>query len=95
MVQGEEIVVAPWQGEERTVGSWLGLGELGLPGLPSLSSVVKYSCLLCWTPREKCSVEEEIKEKEEAIRLRSSEVQVRVLVSLYRFMDRLKTNQKT
>uniref|UniRef100_A0A665U4T2 Epidermal growth factor receptor pathway substrate 15 n=1 Tax=Echeneis naucrates TaxID=173247 RepID=A0A665U4T2_ECHNA len=46
-----------------------------IPGLPSLSLVAKYSCLLCWTPREKSSVEEEIKEKEEAIRERSSEVQ--------------------
>uniref|UniRef100_H2SBZ0 Epidermal growth factor receptor pathway substrate 15 n=1 Tax=Takifugu rubripes TaxID=31033 RepID=H2SBZ0_TAKRU len=35
----------------------------------------KYSCVLCWTPREKVSVEEEIKEKEEAVRQRSSEVQ--------------------
>uniref|UniRef100_A0A8C4ITB7 Epidermal growth factor receptor pathway substrate 15 n=1 Tax=Dicentrarchus labrax TaxID=13489 RepID=A0A8C4ITB7_DICLA len=55
--------------------SWLGLGELGVPGLPSLSLVAKYSCLLCWPPREKSSVEDEIKEKEEAIRQRSNEVQ--------------------
>uniref|UniRef100_A0A7N8YNQ6 Epidermal growth factor receptor pathway substrate 15 n=1 Tax=Mastacembelus armatus TaxID=205130 RepID=A0A7N8YNQ6_9TELE len=54
---------------------WLGLGGFGVPGLPVLSLVAKYSCLLCWTPREKSSVEEEIKEKEEAIRQRSSEVQ--------------------
>uniref|UniRef100_A0A671VFZ9 Epidermal growth factor receptor pathway substrate 15 n=1 Tax=Sparus aurata TaxID=8175 RepID=A0A671VFZ9_SPAAU len=46
-----------------------------IPGLPSLSLVAKYSCFLCWAPREKSSVEEEIKEKEEAIRQRSSEVQ--------------------
>uniref|UniRef100_A0AAQ4R5F3 Epidermal growth factor receptor pathway substrate 15 n=1 Tax=Gasterosteus aculeatus aculeatus TaxID=481459 RepID=A0AAQ4R5F3_GASAC len=46
-----------------------------IPGLPALSLVAKYSCLLCWTPREKSSVEEEIKEKEEAIRQRSTEVQ--------------------
>eukprot|EP00064_Thunnus_orientalis_P014471 superscaffoldBa00002512_g14516 len=74
VAQGEEVVVvaaAQGQGEE----SWLGLGGLGVPGLPSLSLVAKYSCLLCWTPREKTSVEEEIKEKEEAIRQRSSEVQ--------------------
>lgn len=69
MVQG--------QGVERSAGSWLGLGGLGVPGLPSLVLVAKYSCLLCWSPREKSSVEEEIKEKEEAIRERNSEVQVR------------------
>lgn len=68
------------QGEEGTEGSaesWLGLGGLGVPGLPPLSVVAKYSCLLCWTPREKSSVEEEIKEKEEAVSQRSGEVQVR------------------
>lgn len=69
----EEVIVAQGQGEE----SWLGLVGLGVPSLPSLSLVAKYSCLLCWTPREKSSVEEEIKEKEEAIRQRSTEVQVR------------------
>lgn len=76
VVQGEEVVVQG-QGEEDSLESWLGLGGLAVPGLPSLSLVAKYSCLLCWTPREKSSVEEEIKEKEEAIRQRSSEVQVR------------------
>lgn len=68
------------QGEEGTEGSaesWLGLGGLGVPGLPPLSVVAKYSCLLCWPPREKSSVEEEIKEKEEAVSQRSGEVQVR------------------
>lgn len=74
VVQGEEVVVVA-QGKETD--SWLGLGALGVPGLPSLSLVAKYSCFLCWAPREKSSVEEEIKEKEEAIRQRSSEVQVR------------------
>lgn len=74
VVQGEEVVVVV-QGKETE--SWLGLGALGVPGLPSLSLVAKYSCFLCWAPREKSSVEEEIKEKEEAIRQRSSEVQVR------------------
>lgn len=77
MVQGEEVAVVQGQGKEGSAESWLGLGGLGVPGLPSLSLVAKYSCLLCWTPREKSSVEEEIKEKEEAIRQRSSEVQVR------------------
>lgn len=74
VAQGEDLVLAQGQGKESSAE---GPGCLGLPGLPSLSSVVKYSCLLCWTPREKSSVEEEIKEKEEAIRQRSSEVQVR------------------
>lgn len=77
VAQGEDLVLAQGQGKESSAQSWLGPGGLGLSGLSSLSSVVKYSCLLCWTPREKSSVEEEIKEKEEAIRQRSSEVQVR------------------
>lgn len=42
----------------------------------SMTLVPKCSCVLCWTPREKSSVEDEIKEKEEAIRQHSSEVQV-------------------
>lgn len=90
VVQGEEVVLVQGQGKEGSAESWLGLGGLGVPGLPSLSLVAKYSCLLCWTPREKSSVEEEIKEKEEAIIQRSSEVQVRsrclrLSVSLYLF----------
>lgn len=76
VAQGEEIVGVQEQGKEGSVESWLALGGFGVPVLPSLSSVVKYSCLLCWNPREKSTVEEEIKEKEEAIRQRSSEVQV-------------------
>lgn len=47
-----------------------------------MTLVPKYLCVLCWTPREKSSVEEEIKEKEEAIRQRSSEVQVRSPIML-------------
>lgn len=43
----------------------------------SVTLVPKYLCDLCWTHREKSSVEEEIREKEEAIRQRSGEVQVR------------------
>lgn len=77
VVKGEEVVVVQGQGKEGSAESWLGLGALGVPSLPSLSLVAKYSCLLCWIPREKSSVEEEIKEKEEAIRQRSNEVQVR------------------
>lgn len=75
--QGEEVVVVQEQSKEGSVENWLGLGGLEVPGLPSLSLVAKYSCFLCWTPREKITVEEEIKEKEEAIRQRSNEVQVR------------------
>lgn len=75
VAQGEEVVVVQGHGKEGSAENWL--GGLGVPGLPSLSSVAKYSCLLCWPPREKSSVEEEIKEKEEAIRQRSNEVQVR------------------
>lgn len=74
VVQREEV---QGKGKEGSVESWMGLGGFGVPGLPALSLVAKYSCLLCWTPREKSSVEEEIKEKEEAIRQRSTEVQVR------------------
>uniref|UniRef100_A0AAQ4R653 Epidermal growth factor receptor pathway substrate 15 n=1 Tax=Gasterosteus aculeatus aculeatus TaxID=481459 RepID=A0AAQ4R653_GASAC len=72
VVQREEV---QGKGKEGSVESWMGLGGFGVPGLPALSLVAKYSCLLCWTPREKSSVEEEIKEKEEAIRQRSTEVQ--------------------
>lgn len=70
MVQGEEVVSSQGRGE----GALLGL--VGVPGGKRLSLLAKYSCLLCWNPREKSSVEEEIKEKEEAIRQRSDEVQV-------------------
>lgn len=54
-----------------------GEGWPGQGGLQSVTLVPKCSCILCWTPREKSSVEEEIKEKEEAVRQHSSEVQVR------------------
>lgn len=52
----------------------------GWPGQRDAASVTlvpEYSCVVCWTPREKSSVEDEIKEKEEAIRQHSDEVQVR------------------
>lgn len=52
-------------------------GWPGQRGVLSVTLVPKYSCGLCWTPREKSSVEDEIKEKEEAIRQHSNEVQVR------------------
>lgn len=78
--QGEEVTVGvQQQGEDSSLKSWQGLGGLGVQGLTFLTSVAKYSCLLCWTTREKTSVEEEIKEKEDAIRQRSNEVQVRAV----------------
>lgn len=69
VVQGDEVAGGSADGR-------LWLGGLGLSGLPSLA---KCSYLLCWTSREKSTMEEEIKEKEENIRERSSEVQVRSL----------------
>ena len=76
VAQGEQLVAVQPAGK-GSVGSWLGLGGLeGLGLLPSLSSVAKYSCLLCWNSREKSGVEQEIKEKEETIQHRTSEVQV-------------------
>uniref|UniRef100_A0A8C8BUN4 Epidermal growth factor receptor pathway substrate 15 n=1 Tax=Oncorhynchus tshawytscha TaxID=74940 RepID=A0A8C8BUN4_ONCTS len=44
-------------------------------GVPSVSTVIKNSCLLCWSYREKSSVEQDINEKEERVRERTSEVQ--------------------
>lgn len=73
--QGEEVVLVQGQAREASGGGWLGQGDI-----PSMTLMPKYSCILCWTPREKVSVEEEIKEKEEAVRQRSSEVQVRTSI---------------
>uniref|UniRef100_A0A3Q4H4K7 Epidermal growth factor receptor pathway substrate 15 n=1 Tax=Neolamprologus brichardi TaxID=32507 RepID=A0A3Q4H4K7_NEOBR len=72
----EMIPPSDRQNIKQVSQSWLGLGGLVLP------LVVKYTCLLCCNPREKSSVEEEIKEKEEAIRQRSTEVQVRSLCEI-------------
>lgn len=52
----------------QTVATWL--------PVPSLAAVLKYSCF-CWSFREKSSVEQEIKEKEESVRQRTNEVEVR------------------
>uniref|UniRef100_A0A4W3IEP6 Epidermal growth factor receptor pathway substrate 15 n=1 Tax=Callorhinchus milii TaxID=7868 RepID=A0A4W3IEP6_CALMI len=41
----------------------------------TVPGVLKYTCLVCWSFREKSGVEQEIKEKEESITQRSSEVQ--------------------
>jgi len=48
-------------------GGWL--------SVPAVATVIKYSCL-CWSFREKSTVEQDIKEREETIRQRNSEVQV-------------------
>lgn len=60
------------QARKASGEGWPGKGDL-----QSMTLLPKYACILCWTPREKSSVEDEIKEKEEAIRQHSSEVQVR------------------
>uniref|UniRef100_A0A8C7NIW8 Epidermal growth factor receptor pathway substrate 15 n=1 Tax=Oncorhynchus mykiss TaxID=8022 RepID=A0A8C7NIW8_ONCMY len=52
-----------------------GGGVVAWLGVPSVSTVIKYSCLLCWSSREKSNVEQEIKEQEKSIRERTSEVQ--------------------
>lgn len=70
-------MVVQGQDEVGPAESCLGLTGRGVPGLHSFSLLTQYSCLFCWAPREKSTVEEEIKEKEEAIRQRSNEVQVR------------------
>ncbi|MED6288067.1 hypothetical protein CHARACLAT_022737 [Characodon lateralis] len=75
LVQGTEVAVFEKRGEASSADTWLSLGGVGLHSLTCLSSVANHFCLLCWTPREKSSVEEEIKEKEEAIRQRTDEVQ--------------------
>ncbi|TRY88641.1 hypothetical protein DNTS_025673 [Danionella cerebrum] len=47
-------------------GNWL--------AVPTVATLIKYSCL-CWSFREKSVVEQDIKEREETIRQRTSEVQ--------------------
>ncbi|MGH0147144.1 UNVERIFIED_CONTAM: hypothetical protein FKN15_010241 [Acipenser sinensis] len=54
-------------GEQSGAGSWL--------SVPSVSDVIKYSCLLCWSSREKTTVEQDIKENEDSIKQRTCEVQ--------------------
>ncbi|KAG2463494.1 EPS15 factor, partial [Polypterus senegalus] len=50
-------------------------GAGGWLSVASVSAAIKYSCLLCWSSREKTSVEQDIKEKEENIKQRTGEVQ--------------------
>uniref|UniRef100_A0A8C2G1R8 Epidermal growth factor receptor pathway substrate 15 n=1 Tax=Cyprinus carpio TaxID=7962 RepID=A0A8C2G1R8_CYPCA len=49
-------------------------GDGGWLSVPAVATVIKYSCL-CWSFREKSVVEQDIKEREETIRQRNSEVQ--------------------
>lgn len=80
--QRKEMAVFEKRGDAPSADVWLRLGGVGLQSLTCLSSVANHFRLLCWTPREKSSVEEEIKEKEEAIRQRTDEVQVRLPILL-------------
>lgn len=53
--------------------------DTGLGGwitVPAVADVLKYSCIVCWSSREKNNVEQDLKEKEDAIKQRTSEVQV-------------------
>ena len=53
--------------------------DSGLGGwitIPAVADVLKYSCIVCWSSREKNNVEQDLKEKEDAVKQRTSEVQV-------------------
>lgn len=50
--------------------------ETGLGGWITVADVLKYSCIVCWSSREKTNVEQDLKEKEDQIKRRTSEVQV-------------------
>lgn len=61
--------------------------ETGLGGwitVPGVTDVLKYSCLICWSSREKNSVGQDLKEKGETIKQRTSEVQV-IVIGIFRF----------
>ncbi|XP_009906360.1 epidermal growth factor receptor substrate 15 [Dryobates pubescens] len=52
--------------------------DAGLGGwitVPAVADVLKYSCIVCWSSREKTNVEQDLKEKEDTIKQRTSEVQ--------------------
>uniref|UniRef100_U3DSK5 Epidermal growth factor receptor substrate 15 isoform B n=1 Tax=Callithrix jacchus TaxID=9483 RepID=U3DSK5_CALJA len=52
--------------------------DSGLGGwitIPAVADVLKYSCIVCWSSREKNNVEQDLKEKEDTIKQRTSEVQ--------------------
>lgn len=50
-----------------------GLG--GWISMPAVTDVFRYSCMVCWSSREKTNVEQELNEKEEAVKKRTNEVQ--------------------
>ncbi|XP_043857863.1 epidermal growth factor receptor substrate 15-like [Dromiciops gliroides] len=53
-------------------------GDSGFGGwmtIPAVADVLRYSCIVCWSSREKNNVGQDLKEKEEHIRQRTSEVQ--------------------
>lgn len=54
---------------ETSLGSWI--------NVPGVADVLKYSCIICWSSREKNNVEQDLQEKEDAIKQRTSEIQVR------------------
>lgn len=56
-----------------------GLG--GWISMPAVTDVFRYSCMVCWSSREKTNVEQELNEKEEAVKKRTNEVQVRQSVA--------------
>nr|KAF6504943.1 epidermal growth factor receptor pathway substrate 15 [Rousettus aegyptiacus] len=52
--------------------------DSGLGGwitIPAVADVLKYSCIVCWSSREKNNVEQDLKEKEDTIKQRTCEVQ--------------------
>lgn len=51
-----------------------GLG--GWIAIPAVADVLRYSCIVCWSSREKNNVEQDLKEKEDTVKQRTSEVQV-------------------
>lgn len=58
--------------------------DTGLGGwitVPAVADVLKYSCIVCWSSREKNNVEQDLKEKEDAIKQRTSEVQVNIITN--------------
>lgn len=52
--------------------------DSGLGGwitIPAVADVLKYSCIVCWSSREKNNVEQDLKEKEDTVKQRTCEVQ--------------------
>lgn len=61
--------------------------ETGLGGwitVPGVADVLKYSCIVCWSSREKNDVEHDLKEKDDTIKQRTNEIQViSILILLF------------